>query len=150
MTLSTVTRQGLDAALADITTAREVKAILSAHSAKPASVSFTVGAEAADAILVTLQVKDENSVNVAARTALRVSLISSNTTFAINTAAYTVAAGASGIVSQIVSVKHYEVFTNAAGQAIISLTIAGAGTTYVQAVLPNGDINISGVVTHAA
>ena len=110
------------------------------------SVAFTVGTENTNVVLVTLQLKNENGDNLAARTALRFYLSSdaAGATPAVLTSA--AAAGASGAVVDGAT-NGGVVITTAAGLAILSLTDTGAITRYVNVILPSGAVVTSPAAT---
>ena len=105
-----------------------------------ASITWTVGTEDTNVCLVTVQVKNENSDNLATAVGLRFYLSSNaaGTTPAVVTSA--AAAGASGGVTDA-STGGGILITTAAGLGIISLTDTTANLTrYVNVILPSGEI----------
>jgi hypothetical protein len=111
-------------------------------------VDFTIGAEAANAISVTIQVKNENGDNLAEKVAMRVYLSSDSAGLTPAAATSAIAAGASGAVLDPTTITA-EVVTTAAGLAILSLTDTGTPTRYLNVVLPSGEIVTSSAITWA-
>lgn len=114
------------------------------------SVSFTVGAEATNAIVVSLQCKDAYGVNVTGPQVIDVILFTSAAMTALNANDYTIAAGSNGKIIEVSADKTIRCLTNSTGAVDISLTITGAATCFVGAILPGGKLTVSGTVTHAA
>ena len=114
-----------------------------------ASLTFSIGAEAANVILVTVQVKNENNDNLATKVGLRFYL-SSDAAGITPATVTTIAAGASGGVTDATTSSGV-LITTAAGLGIISLTAGtGAVTRYLNVIMPNGEIVTSSVITWAA
>ena len=109
--------------------------------------SFTIGA-AADAVLVTVQLKDfaGNALTVKNKvTAYITSDADGNTTSTITSAAV-----ASGIQHSIEATKSYEFISEDDGTFSSTLTLASATTRYLNIVLPNGKVVTSPVITFTA
>lgn len=116
-----------------------------------ASVSFTVGAENTNAIIVSCQAKDVLGNDVAEVVHLKILVCANAAGTALNANDYTIAAGTDGVVAETVADKVLECTTESDGDLDISLTLAGAGTCYLLAIGPNGRIiGTSDVITHAA
>lgn len=112
--------------------------------------TFSIGSEAAEAIVVSIQLKDFLGRDLTARTAVKVYLLDDANGDAFNTDNYTtVAAGTDGALVEAVADKVLECICEADGDLDVSLTITGAATTYVAVVLSDGTLAISGAVTHA-
>jgi hypothetical protein len=112
-----------------------------------ANVTFSVGAEATNAIPVTIQVLDQNGNNLARRTSFRFYLSSdaAGLTPAVLTSAAAVTTG--GIVDA--ATNGGVAVTTAAGLVVLSLTDTGTPTRYVNVVLPSGEVLISPALTWA-
>jgi len=116
-----------------------------------ASVSFSVGAEAGDAIVVSCQAKDVLGNDVAEVVHLKILICANAAGTALNTNNYTIAAGTDGAVGEVLADKILECTTESDGDLDISLTLSGGGSCYLLAIGPNGRIiGTSAVVTHAA
>lgn len=116
--------------------------------------TLTIGAEAANAIAVTIQLKDDKVANLTETKGLMVWLSDHATDGTIISSAPDggVAIGSSTgkIVTSLVANKHFYIMTSATGSAILAIThAAGAKTLYVYVQLPDGSIKISGAVTFA-
>ena len=148
MALASATKVAIRAALACSSAAKEVLGLLGQLSGGIGSVVLTVGAEAADAIPLTIQVKDEWGNNVTAVHELTLSLLTSaaGVDFTANT--YTVAA-TTGKLATVVTNKLFRVLTDATGLAVVTVTNAGVVTCFAGVGLPNGQRTISATITHA-
>lgn len=119
-----------------------------ANLAAPAAVAFTVGAEASNAINIAVQVKNAQGQNLKARTVLRGFLSTTASGGVVGTApSGGVAAGAAGQVLPLVAGKQFDVVTSATGAANVVLTEASTGTFYLNLILPDGTIAVSGAAT---
>jgi hypothetical protein len=115
-----------------------------------ADASFTIGTEAADAIVVSIQLLDAQGNDLAKAAAVTVLLFDDAAGAAFNTDNYTIAAGTDGDLAEVVADKVLMCVSETDGDIDISLTIAGAATSYVAVVLPGGKLAVSAAVTHAA
>lgn len=113
-------------------------------------VTFTIGAEAANAIVVSLQFKDEVGNEIDEVQSVKILILANAAGTALNTNNYTIAAGTDGAVTEVVADKVLECTTEADGDLDISLTLTGAGTCYLGVVGPTGKLTISSAITHAA
>lgn len=132
----------------------EVSALRSPYASnKFDTASFTVGAEASDAIAVTVQLKTPKRNNPAARMAFDWYLSDdpAGNGFVATAPDGGVAAGASGKVLQTVTGKMGKATTTTAGLAVLAIThAAGAKTVYLVVVMPDGSVSVSGAITFAA
>lgn len=105
-----------------------------------AGIAFTVGVEAGNVVLVTLQIKNENGDNLATKTAMRFYLSSDAAGLVPAVLTSAAAAGASGAVVDGAT-NGGVLITTAAGLGILSLTDTTANLTrYVNVILPSGEI----------
>lgn len=114
-------------------------------------VTISVGAEAANAIAVSIQTTSRGN-NVAERVPLDVWLSDAATGAGLVATAPDggVAAAAGTVLNAIVAGKRLECLTTAAGLLTLTVThAAGAKTLYVVVKLPDGSIEVSGAVTFA-
>lgn len=125
----------------------------SAPDKSVASKMFTVGAEAANVISVTIQLKDARAKNLTGPRAIRVFLSDSATTGAIIATAPSGGVAAGGgigsILNAAVAGKVLDCMTNATGALRLDITEAGVKTLYVYLVTPNGEVAVSPAVTFA-
>lgn len=147
MALTSVAGTALTSALANRPAARQIKAILNMLANGPASVTFTVAAESANNIDVTIQVKDENGVNLASVCSLEANVVSSAAATAFNANAYTITA-TTGAVVELVAAKVLRILTNASGVAVIRFNTVSAVTCFLAVVLPNDSMTVSATITH--
>lgn len=123
----------------------------SPYASGPTTVTWTVGAEAANAITVTGVVKGPNG-RALANTVLDVYLSGTASGADIVGTAPTggVAVGANGkILASLVANKMVKVRTDSDGIFKLVLTDTGTPTFYLHAVLPDGTTVASGAVTFA-
>lgn len=112
--------------------------------------TFVIGAEAADAINLGIQINDNLGNVVSHRVPLTLYLFNDANGDAFNSDNYTVAVGTDGAIAEAVADKVYECLTEADGDLDIDLTIVGAATTYAALKLPGRtDLIFSAVITHA-
>ncbi|TXH52453.1 MAG: hypothetical protein E6Q97_16020 [Desulfurellales bacterium] len=131
--------------------ALNVKTAITAASITQMSATFTVGAEAANAINVAVQLKDGQGVALARAAALPWYLATNATGLTPATSAPNggTAAGTNGkIIEWTAELSGLMVFT-AAGQANINITDSGTPTLYLVVVLPGGILAVSGAITFA-
>lgn len=112
-----------------------------------ATATFTIGAEAADAIVVTVQLKKLDGTNATERKAIELLILKADETD-FNANAYTVASSANGKVAESVANKVLVGYTTATGVVDVSLTIVGAATAKLAVVLPGGKMVVSDTITH--
>ena len=136
--------------MADLGAFNEMKEVLEVIEGGLAGATFSIGAESAYAIVVAIQLTDDAGADLAAATAVTILLFDDAAGAAFNTDNFTVAAGTDGAVAEAVADKVIHAVSESDGDIDLSLTIAGAATTYVAVVLPGGKMAISAVVTHAA
>lgn len=112
---------------------------------------FTIGAEAANAITVNIQLKD-GLKDVAQRVALTAYLSAdANGDSITSLATPTFAAGTDGVVSTLVSGKVVFLVSEADGDIDLVITYTtGAGTVYLVLVMPDGSLKVSSAITFAA
>lgn len=113
------------------------------------SPSFTVGAEAADVITVTVQLKDADATNLAAATLCQVWLSDTAGAAVTGTApsgAVTVTTGT--LKSSITAKTDLWVASNASGAIVITIEEAGARTWYLNLEF-QGKVSSSGAITFA-
>lgn len=118
-----------------------------------ATCTWTVGAEAGNAIVVTGQLKKSNSAVLGQRVALRTWLSDVNTGAGVCAVAPSGAVAISGgfgaiLVSPTAKLIN-DLVTDATGKFALTITEAGVKTLYVCALLPDGSISVSGAVTFA-
>lgn len=113
--------------------------------------AIAVGAEAVNAITVTVQLKDSANANVAARYAVKAYLSTDAEGDNVAAVAPTggVAAGANGVVIEEIADKSFVLVTNATGEVDVVITDAGAPTFYLILVMPDGSLVASGAITFA-
>lgn len=141
---------GSGAGTAVSATAAEINALDAAPTGAPA---FTIGAESGgDVIRVTVQLKDANGTNIAARVNVRCWL-SNSSGGAMGTAPVAIAVGAIAgtiIIQDSAGQPFFEMLSDANGQFDFDITQTGAFTTYLVIGLPNGKIASSTAITFAA
>lgn len=112
------------------------------------SVSFSVGAESSNAIPVTITVRTLDGKALDNRVSLDILLVSNTSTMAYNAIDYTITA-TTGTVQQLVADQVLRVVTSATGVAVISLSFASTGTSFMVPVLPSGELGTaSSAITH--
>lgn len=115
-------------------------------------VAFTIGAEAANVIRVTVQAKTARGANLAVAGTLHAYLSDDAAGDGLNATAPDggVAAGTAGKLIETVADKVFLLKLSTAGKIEIDLThAAGAKTVYLVVVLPNGLLKISGAISFA-
>ncbi len=122
------------------------------NDGQPATASFTIGAEAADTIIVGIQLKDANGADVADKVCLpwyfADDAVGDVLIAVVPTGAVT--AGADGTLIQLVAKTAGLVVSEGDGDIDISIVTAGAKTMYIVLVMPNGTRVISPAITFAA
>lgn len=113
--------------------------------------SFVIGAEAANAITVAIQLKD-GLKDVAQRVALTAYLSAdANGDSLTSLATPTFAAGTDGVVATLVSGKVVQLVSEADGDIDLVITYTtGAGTVYLVLIMPDGSLKVSNAITFAA
>ena len=113
---------------------------------------FTVGAEAANVITVSVQLVDRNNGNeLRERVALAWYLSADAGGDAIGTApSVGTAAGTDGMLIEWTANVSGLVVSEADGDIDIAMTEAGALTNYLVLVMPDGKLYVSPAITHAA
>lgn len=122
-------------------------------SRTPKSATIAVGAEASNAITVTIQLKDSGNTNLAAIGHVDAYLSDASTGVAISASApaTSVAAGAAGkIIKELTTKLAWKLQSSAAGVINLVITETGAATWYLVVVLPSGKQIVSGAITFAA
>lgn len=118
----------------------------------PVNATLTVGAEAGNAIAVTIQLKDADSANIAAARAIDVWISDASTGNGLCATAPNggIAASGTGVTSIVVTAgKLLQVKCGASGAATVTLTDNGTPTFYLAVRLPNGKVVVSGAITFA-
>lgn len=116
------------------------------------NVAFTIGAEAADAIKVTIRLRKTAADPIANRDVVRCYLSDDVNGDDVTAAAPSggVATGASGfILAEEVANIVWTQQTGSAGACDVDITEVGAKTFYLVIVLPDGRIAVSGAITFA-
>ena len=116
-----------------------------------AGASITVGAEAADARAITVQLKDGqgNNLTYAAEVELAVLLNAAGTDFVATGGSTGIAIGASGKLQTIIAKKRFKAISTAAGLIALTWTDTGTEVAYLGINLPNGKRIISAALTNA-
>jgi len=116
-----------------------------------ASISFVVGAEAANVINVALQFKDAAGSDMAVRSAVLCYLSADANGDAIGTApSVGTSIGTDGLLIEWTANVAGLLVSESDGDADLDLEEAGALTNYLVCVLPTGLLTASGAITHAA
>jgi hypothetical protein len=120
-------------------------------AADPLTSTIAVGAEAANAIAVTITLKTPHRRAMPGARRVRVWLSGSATTGAHVATAPTggVAATTGSIIYSPVANKELVALTNATGVLVLTLTDTGTPTFYVWVEFPDGSTKVSGPVTFA-
>lgn len=113
--------------------------------------TVVAGAEATNVVTVTVQLKDPQGNNLAARTRVKVWLSDSATTGAIVGTAPSGGAAISGgfgsIINQPVANKEYDCMTDATGQLRLAFTEAAGKTAFLWMQDPAGTCKVSNALT---
>ncbi len=124
-----------------------------AKASPVAGATFTIGAEAADAINVAIQLTDANGADLAVAATVLIFLSSNSTGLDLTATgpSTSVAIGTDGafLVTHVTK-KIFTVQSEADGDIDITLTETGAATWYMVVVLPNGLQVVSDAITFAA
>lgn len=112
---------------------------------------FTIGAEAANIIIVTVQLKDADGRNMDKVSSVKAFLASTanGDALAVVDAGLSVADGGGGWLSVLGDDQVFLVGTTAAGVAVIDITDTNVITHYLGVVMPNGKVVMSGAITFA-
>lgn len=114
--------------------------------------AFTIGAEAANAINVAVQIKsDKGQAAIASRRFLQVYLATSNTGATLAAAPDGgMAIGTNGVVlGALIANRMVSVLTDASGRFDLTLTESTAKSFYMVVVMPSGRLVVSGAITFA-
>lgn len=116
-----------------------------------ASASFSIAAEAANAIVVSIQLKRWDGADLDYRGAILgyLSDDANGDSVAATAPNGTVAAGTDGVVSQLVSKKVFLFTSEADGDIDLSIGESGTPTFYLVLILPDGHLAVSGAITFA-
>jgi hypothetical protein len=150
MSLTGTERSSIIAAIAQPSPGRKLADAVNLLNNGAYTVTYSVGAEAANVVTVTITAKTLDGKALDNRVILDFLVISNTSTFALNTTDYTIAA-TTGVVSQLVADQVLRVVTNASGVAVLTFTLgSGAGSSFLAAILPGGSTSVSTAITHAA
>lgn len=109
------------------------------------------GANGANIISVTMQLKDARGRNLTGVRRLRCWLSDSATTGAIAAAGASangaIGGGIGAMLNIVIANKMFDLVTNATGQFRLDLTDAGAHTMYLYAEMPTGEVAVSPALT---
>lgn len=113
--------------------------------------NITVGAEADDAIPVTIQLKDKHNGNELTERASIFAYISDDAfgNSVAGTAPDTVAIGTDGLAIPLVAGKAFLLTSEADGDIDLAIGEDGADTWYLVLVMPHGELVVSGAITFA-
>jgi hypothetical protein len=120
--------------------------------AQPYGAVITVGAEATDAIITTVRLTARDGAFLPKSVAIPFYIASAANGLTTGTAASGAVAisGSKGLLIQSVAKLAGILVTDADGEARISITEAGALTSYLVLVMPTGQLVISPAIIHAA
>lgn len=151
MAVSTALRHRLPVAVANPSAGEELLDLCNAVSGGVHGATFTVGAEAANVIKVTIQLTDESGADVAAVKGVVVAIFADAAGISFNTNDYdTIAVNTDGALLEVVADKLLFCTSEADGDLDIDFTEAVATpTSYIGVLLADGGWAISGAVTHA-
>lgn len=113
--------------------------------------SITVGAEAANARAITIQLKDSNGNDVAERTMVRVHVMAdaNGDAFATTGGSTGIAIGTDGALLAVVAKKSFIAISEADGDIDLTWTDTGTEVAYLHLELPNGRRVVSSALTNA-
>lgn len=125
---------------------------LNLNDNQPASVTFVVGADAGTTVAVSGQVKDAAGADMATPVCLGWYYSTDAAGLVAMTTAHDggTAIGTDGALIENVANLSGKIITEADGDFDIVATDAGAFTSYLVIVMPNGSLQISTVMTHEA
>ena len=113
-------------------------------------VTFSIAAELADSITVSLQLQDANGRDLAVRGSVQAYLSDdANGDSVTATAPDTVAGGTDGIVMESISNKLMTLVSEADGDIDIAIGENAATTWYLVVILPDGSLAVSGAIAFA-
>jgi hypothetical protein len=120
--------------------------------AQPFGAEFTIGAENTNAIITQIQLTDRAGEPLRKSVSVPFYFAAAANGLTIGTAASgaVAIANSKGLLIASVAKLAGQLVTNSLGQAEISITEAGALTTYIVLVMPTGQLAISGAIVHAA
>lgn len=118
----------------------------------PLKASLSVGAEAGNAIVVSIQLQDMNGNDLANRGSVLAYLSddANGDSVAATAPDGGVAIGTDGLAIPLVAGKCFLLTSEADGDIDLELTESGADTWYLVVVLPHGELAVSGAITFAA
>ena len=116
----------------------------------PNNATFTIGSEAANAITVNIQLKD-NMDDISHRASVQAYLSAdANGDSITSLATPTFTAGTDGVVATLVSGKILQLISEADGDIDLVITYTtGAGTVYLVLVMPDGSLKVSSAIVFA-
>lgn len=116
----------------------------------PANGVFTIGAETANVINVSVQLRNADNQNLATRRHILAYLSGASSGASLATApSGGVAIGTEGLLIEPVDNRAFRVLTNASGVFDINITDTGTPTMHLVLVFPNGSIQVSTAITFA-
>lgn len=150
-TLTSHTAERLRTALGNEQAGVEIANILNVYRSRLADATITVGAENANVRAITIQLKDENGVDLATRAAvLAVLLLDANgDAFAATGGSTGIAIGTDGALLALVAKKAWVLISEADGDIDLTWTDTGTEAAYLALLMPNGRIVISAALTNA-
>lgn len=114
------------------------------------SATFSVGAEASNAINVAIQMRDGNGKDLTTRAAVPWYLSSDANGDAVASATSGgIAIGTDGLLLEWTSNISGLVISESDGDIDVTLTESSTGTWYLVLVMPNGSLSVSGAITFA-
>ncbi len=115
-----------------------------------ASASFTIGAEAGNAITVAVQLKDAAGNDMATRSAVGFYLSADANGDSTAVAATSLAAGTDGVMQEFIANSAGRLISEADGDIDVAIGDAsGVATYYLVLVMPNGSLSVSSAITFA-
>lgn len=125
-----------------------VNGTVTATNSSSVTASFTVGAEATNAINVVIQLKDGHGVDLARRCAVPWYLSSDANGDAVAAATSGgIAIGTDGLLLEWTNNISGLVISESDGDIDVTLTETSTGTWYLVLVLPGGNLSVSGAIT---
>jgi len=150
-TLTAHTAERLRTALGNEQAGVEIANILNVYRSRLADATITVGAENTNVRAITIQLKDENGVDLATRAAvLAVLLLDANgDAFAATGGSTGIAIGTDGALLALVAKKAWVLISEADGDIDLTWTDTGTEAAYLALLMPNGRLVISAALTNA-
>lgn len=150
-TLTAHTAERLRTALGNEQAGVEVASILNVYRSRLADATITVSAENTNVRAITIQLKDENGVDLATRAAvLAVLLLDANgDAFAATGGSTGIAIGTDGALLALVAKKAWVLISEADGDIDLTWTDTGTEAAYLALLMPNGRLVISAALTNA-